>query len=101
MTDTSYLITFTGDDLQKVITECIRCELEKIVEQPKTIETQEKLMSVKETASYLGKSEQTIHKWIQLGYLTAYRISDKKFLKQSEIIESLEVVNVKSATTLN
>lgn len=78
-----------GDELVTRFTKAIELRT------PPTIQSDEKLLSVDQTAAFFGVSRQTVYNWKREGKLTYCRKGGRVFFKQSELINNLEQINLR------
>lgn len=64
----------------------------KIVEKSNE-NNKDKLLTVKETAKFFSVSDVTVWQWTKKGLLTAYKIANRKYYKQSEVENALTEMN--------
>ena len=84
------IYTYSPEDLEKIIRDCIKSELANFTPQ---IPTQsKKFISRKKTASILGISLVTLGDYCKRGIIPSYRIGSKVLFIESEIIESVTLV---------
>lgn len=71
--------------------------LESQIKELKNQSTQsiENLLTREATAKILGVSLVTLHNWVKLNVLTAYRIGNKVRFKENEVFASLKQINSK------
>ena len=85
---TLQFIGTTPEELQKAITEIIRCQLDELKKsfQPKT---PEEFLTRKATAKLLNINLSTLYLWTKKGVLQSYGISGKVYYKRSEVESAL------------
>jgi excisionase family DNA binding protein len=59
------------------------------VTQP-SVAAEDGLLTVKQAASTLVASRQTIHNWVRKGYLKAYKIGGRTYFKKEELLGALQ-----------
>jgi len=82
----------SADDFKKIIAD----EMEKFKSQQPKPEI-EPFIKLSDVAEILGVSEVTIHNWKKSGKIPYYKISDRLYFKESEILESVKKIERKTA----
>jgi predicted DNA-binding transcriptional regulator AlpA len=88
--DKHILISFSLEEFQKIICDCIRAEQEKSI--PKAEITKTEFISRKKTAIMLGISLVTLNDYCKRGLIPTYRIGNRVLFIESEIIASVSKV---------
>lgn len=76
------------DELENIVKECIREELEAQASSTSSNE-EEELIDSKEAASLLRVSTVTLHHWKKQGRIPYYRIGSRIRFKKKEVLEAL------------
>ena len=58
------------------------------------------LMSRIETSELLGVSLVTVHKWVNQGLLSCYKLGGKVYFKRSEVMDAIESRQVSKLETI-
>jgi ACT domain-containing protein len=85
--------TFTQiplDELQEIIRDCMRIELEKILSKQIGDTISDDLIKVEDAIHLFKVSKVTLYKWRKKGVLPFYRISSRIYYKRSELLEALK-----------
>ena len=84
------LIEVSPSELTNLIKEELRPELENIVKQLNSNQTNEKeFLTRKETADYFKISLVCLHDWVKKGILKKYRVGNRAYFKHSELVETM------------
>jgi len=73
------------NDLENIIKNCIREELQEMTKQDENSE----LLKANEVCEYLRISKVTLYKWLKQGKITGYYLGSRLFFKKTEINNAL------------
>jgi excisionase family DNA binding protein len=85
------LFPISIEELENIIKECIKTEIQKAVKPPKA-EDEEVLLTRKEAAHLLGISLPTLTAYCKIGTITSYRMGPLIRFKKSQLLNSLQEV---------
>ena len=71
----------------------LESQIKQLTQQPQT--PTENLITREQTAKLLGVSLVTLHNWVKLNIIVAYRIGNKVRFKENEVLGSLKQINSK------
>jgi len=83
-------VPISREELEALIKECIKSEIQKAVSPPK--EEEDTLITRKEAAKLLNVSTTTLSGYCKSGVLVSYRIGSLIRFKKSQVISSLQEV---------
>ena len=87
----SILITMSVDELESLIKNCLKEQLEAFIDDLKKPQEEDILMTTEETVAMLGVSKTTLHHWRKNGVLPYHRLNTRIYFRKSEIMEAMKV----------
>lgn len=84
------------DELVEAIRQVVQTEIAKIGDQKTAQAAPREVLTRKETAELLCVSLVTIHDWSRSGIIHPYKVGNRTYFKQSEIMEVLNQSNPKT-----
>lgn len=94
--ESTILIQTSPDELVEAIRQVVQIEIAKIGDQKTAQATPREVLTRKETAELLCVSLVTIHDWSRSGIIHPYKVGNRTYFKQSEIMEVLNQSNPKT-----
>jgi len=85
------IITKQGE-LEELVQASVEKSLEKFYREKTEKETEQKTLSVKETANFLNVSELTVRNYIKRGFIHAEQIGHRIFIPRKRLLEALKEV---------
>jgi len=88
------LMSISKEDLQQIIRDSVKSELNNSTVPSPIIKEEETLMNTKDVQSLFGVSRITIHKWKKQGLFPYHKINRKLYFKRSEVIASMKRISL-------
>lgn len=91
---TVQLIQTTPEELSELIAEKVKIQIEELKRDLINKEYKDEFLTRDETIKFLKINSTTLWTWTNKGKIKAYGISNRRYYKRSELIESMKRVKV-------